>query len=149
MSGAVIDSRVIARVRRFAEDPAHWYRPELAWCQPGADVPEHLIPGNIPGHVAELGPCRAVFSWSQNPGDRLMARHLSISGSGPGLYPSPAAAFAVATLFGFTGGEPSGSPVTLRPGADWYMGQGGLWEGRGVIIIGQPIPAVELGSVVA
>lgn len=142
MSGAVIDSRVLARVRAYAEDEAHWYFPEREWAVSGR-APDDVIPGNIPGHVAELGPSRAVFSWTQTPNGNMW-RHLSMSGGAPEKYPTPAAAFTVATMLGFTGGLPQGSPLTQKPGPDWAIQEGGLWSGRGVIVIAQPIPLDEV-----
>jgi hypothetical protein len=142
VSGAVIDSRVLARVRAYAEDPAHWYEPKREWVESG-QVPDELIPGNIPGHVAQLGPSRAVFSWTRGFHGELV-RHLSVSGGALEKYPTPHAAFTVATMLGFTGGKPEGAPITLGPGSDWLIAQGGMWNGRGVITIAQPIPPEEV-----
>jgi hypothetical protein len=74
-----------------------------------------LIPGDDPGHVANLSTYRCVFTFT-HLNDRVH-RHLTISVPRPGMYPNMIAAFMIAELFGFTGyneQEPG------RPGPDWY-----------------------------
>lgn len=77
-----------ARVVAYAMD--HPYRPRAGGRPPGDD----------PGHVAMLNTYRAVFSFTELSGATF--RHLTVSVPGE-RYPNPAAAFAIADLFGFTG----------------------------------------------
>lgn len=75
-----------ARVLAYAE--AHPYRP-------GGPVP-----GDDPNFVARFGTYRAVFTFTHSNG--FVYRHLSVSVPSA-KYPNPAAAFMIASLFGFTG----------------------------------------------
>jgi hypothetical protein len=78
----------VARVRAHAE--ANPYRP--------------VASGNVPGDdrrfVAHLGSYRCVFTYTHSDGG--VWRHLSVSVPSKN-YPNPAACFAIADLFGFTG----------------------------------------------
>ena len=58
------------------------------------------IPGDDPNLVAEFDTYRAVFTFTHSGG--AIYRHLSLSVPGT-KYANPAAAFAIASLFGFTG----------------------------------------------
>lgn len=66
------------------------------------------VPGDDPGHVAELNTFRAVFSFTVMQGQTF--RQLSISVPG-GLWPNPWAVCMIAELFGFTGWD----GVTVDP----------------------------------
>jgi hypothetical protein len=78
----------IARVVAYAMD--HPYIPG----------PRAPVPGDDPHFVAHLNTYRAVFTFTHSAGK--VYRHLSISVPGKG-YPNPAAAFLIASEFGFTG----------------------------------------------
>ena len=72
-------------------------------------------PGDNPNFVAEFGTYRAVFTFTH--ADGLIYRHLSISVPGT-KFPNPAAAFMIATLFGFTGWD---ERTIHRPPEGWLM----------------------------
>ncbi len=78
-----------ARVLAYAD--AHHYRPGRRG---------QTTPGDDPNFVAKFGTYRAVFTFTH--ADGLVYRHLSISVPSA-KFPNPAAAFMIASLFGFTG----------------------------------------------
>jgi hypothetical protein len=77
----------ISRVREYAEEN-HYY----------ALVDD--VPGNNENYVCFLGRNRCVFTFTHLNG--RVCRHLTISVPSD-KYPNPAAAFMIATEFGFTG----------------------------------------------
>ncbi len=91
----------VARVKAHAE--ANHYRP-------GGSTP-----GDDPRFVAKLGTYRAVFTYTHDSSDDVY-RHLSVSVPSH-KYPNPAAVYAIADLFGFTGYD---SDKPERPGP-WMM----------------------------
>jgi hypothetical protein len=76
----------VARVVEYAEAHHH--------------IPGEFVPGDNPNFVTTLDTYRCVFTFTHNSGK--VWRHLSISVPSE-KYPNPAAAFMIATLFGFTG----------------------------------------------
>lgn len=121
----------IADVLRYAE--AHQ--------QPaGSDY----VPGDHAGHVCRLGDYRCVFSFTETEQIRSTDaflivekyRHLSISvdGSAPRTGAHPAAAFMIATEFGFTGWD--GATWTHAPDG-WQIGLDKLPDDRSVVILAQ------------
>ena len=88
----IIDDAAKAKVAAVvAHAEAHPYRPFT----PGAKTP-----GDDDRFVARLGSYRCVFTYTHSDGG--VWRHLSISVPSK-KYPNPAAAFAIADMFGFTG----------------------------------------------
>lgn len=93
-------------LRRFAEDPANWYR--------YGQTSE--VPGNNPNYVLETAfGYRAVFTITHAPDHQPKPfRHLSISVSGD-EYPNPTAVFTIAHYLGFTGAVLQ-KDVAVEPG---------------------------------
>jgi hypothetical protein len=90
----IIDDAAKAKAARVLDyAAAHHYRPGR---------PGQTTPGDDPNFVAHFGTYRAVFTYTQEPRSARVYRHLSISVPGK-KYPHQAAAFMIATLFGFTG----------------------------------------------
>lgn len=103
-----IKSRIAAQVE-WANRPENRYRA-------GVD-PEP--PGDNPACIMNLEHgFRVVYSRTLAP-DGSEWRHLSISVEGT-KYPNQMAAYSIATLFGFTGGEQV-EDVTVKPGEDWMF----------------------------
>lgn len=80
----------VQRVRDFAIDPKHWYRPNK----------DARVPGDDYRFVANLNSYRCVFTITEQNG--VAWRHLSISVPSEN-FPHPIAAYTIAELFGFTG----------------------------------------------
>lgn len=121
MRALIIDD--VARadvVRVLAHAAEHHYRP----------APSARPPGDDDGLIANLGTYRCVFSFTHVDG--IIWRHITISVPGKD-YASPAAAFMIADLFGFTGYDEK-SPS--RPGSDW---QAGVNEHDHCVAILQPV----------
>jgi len=90
------------------------------------------IPGHDPRFVLQVpNGYRCVFSFTQAP-DGSLWRHLTVSVDGKG-YPHPAAAFMLASVFGFTGYD------VARPGKpppqDWIFSAN---EGEHCVVVAQP-----------
>lgn len=92
----------VARVKAYAE--AHHYRP-----------PSKFTPGDNPKFVARLNTYRAVFTYTHSNG--VVYRDLSVSVPSKKL-PNPAAVWAIADMFGFTGYD---IEKLSEPGADWML----------------------------
>jgi hypothetical protein len=93
----------VARVKAYAE--ANHYYPS----------PGQPIPGDNPNYVVNLSTYRTVFTYTHAGG--VVYRDLSVSVPSTKL-PNPAAVFAIADMFGFTGYNPS-NPT--KPGEDWFF----------------------------
>jgi hypothetical protein len=91
----------VARVKAHAE--AHHYYPGRA------------TPGDDPKFVARLSSYRAVFTYTH--ADGMVYRDLSVSVPSKKL-PNPAAVFAIAGMFGFTGYDIT-NPT--EPGTGWLL----------------------------
>ncbi len=122
MRALVLNDEITQKIKTqvaWANDPANWYQPEKD-AEPPGDNPAYVM-------MLEVG-YRVVYTMTVAKGQRF--RHLSISVDGP-KFPSPEAAFTIATLFGFTRGiEENG--VTMKIGKDWMMQMG--VDGRSVVI---------------
>lgn len=106
MRPLIIDGKARAKVAKvLAHAEKHHYYPEK--------LP--LPPGNDPNFVTHLSTYRCVFSFTHIKGH--IYRHLSISVPSK-KFPNPAAAFAIADLFGFTGYDEKHLDV---PGLDWMI----------------------------
>ncbi|SRR6266702_204536 len=106
MRPLVIDdtARAIA-ARVLAHAKAHHYRPG----------PGQMAPGDDNRFVARLGTYRAVFSFTHSDGG--VWRQLSVSVPST-KFPNPAAVFAIADLFGFSGYD---EKVFMKPGPNWMI----------------------------
>ena len=78
----------------------------------------HAPPGGDPRFVAHLSTYRAVFTYTHFGG--MVYRDLSVSllSNSPYPLPNPAAVFAIADMFGFTGYNIN-NPTT--PGINWFL----------------------------
>lgn len=125
----LIDDAAKAEVQRvldFAEMPENWYRPGRT----------AVIPGDDPRFVAHLTDgFRAVFTITK-ASDGLVLRHLSISIDGT-KFPNIAAAFEIATMFGFNGWD--GRTIDRLP--DGWMAQ--VNEAEHCVVLGQPYEKVS------
>lgn len=104
----------VSRIREHADKPENLYRPG----QP--------IPGDDPAFVLHSGHFKVVYSRTQGPGTPVF-RHLSVSTSHAGRYPSVVVVATLCHLFGFTGAplSPDGTTATGL-GRDWvYFKDGG------------------------
>lgn len=116
MRALLIGGETKAEVRRvldFAEKPENYYIV-------GADgFTFQRPPGDDPRHVAHLPVgFRAVFSITKATAEGgKLYRHLSVSIQGP-KWPNPAAAFMIASLFGFPGYDERNAS---KPGPDWIL----------------------------
>jgi hypothetical protein len=119
----IIDDEARAKVAKVIEHASkHHYRP-------GAGMPP---PGDDPRFTVKLNTYRVVFSFTVNPGDGLLWRHLSISVPGP-RFPNPAAAFMIAELFGFTGWDQR----TIDRFPQEWIGQ--VNEQEHAVVVAQPV----------
>jgi hypothetical protein len=108
MRALIIDDATrseVARVVSYAMD--HPYFPAIGG---------KLVPGDDPGHVANLDTYRCVFTFT-HIGGRVL-RHLTISIPRPGMLPNVIAAFFIAELFGFTGYN---IEEASKPGPEWLI----------------------------
>jgi len=92
---------------------------------PGVDP----TPGDNPKFVLNLGAYRCVFTFTESHG-RLW-KHLSVSIPRKGKFPNPAAAFTLATEFGFTGWD----GVTIDKIPDGWLGD--IDDERNCIVLAQ------------
>jgi hypothetical protein len=107
-----------ARVLAYAD--SHHYHPGR---------PGQTTPGDNPNFVANFDTYRAVFTYTH--GDGLIYRHLSVSVPSK-KFPNPAAAFMIATLFGFTGWD---ERTIDRPPEGWQID---VSDKEHCIVLGQP-----------
>jgi len=118
MSALFIDDVAKKRahdIALFAARPENWYRSgESTWS-----------PGERSEYVATFQSYRCVFTFTVMRGG--LYRHLSVSvpRRRPGALPHPFALFAIASLFGFTGGKTEDAvavdPPIVGPGDDWLI----------------------------
>jgi hypothetical protein len=101
----------VARVVAYAMDHPYFPNRSVDIAKGGS-----LIPGDDPGHVANLNTYRCVFTFT-HIGGRVL-RHLTISIPRAQHFPHPIAAFMIAELFGFIGYD---EKKPDRPGPDWYV----------------------------
>jgi hypothetical protein len=113
MRPLLIDEKVLAAVmtvREHAEAPENLYVPGQSPQPPGDDA-RHVV-------LIPVG-FRCVFSITRRLADAGLYRHLTISVEAGDRYPNEAAAFMLASMFGFTGWDERALRV---PGADWKFG---------------------------
>jgi hypothetical protein len=125
MRALIIDDHARAEIKRVIKyAKAHHYRKG------------DPVPGENENFVTKLGTYRCVFTFTVGEDDKTgpaLFRHLSISIPVEGQYPHPAAAFTIATLFGFTGWD---GKTTDEIPHNWA---GGADEEEGCVVLIQPI----------
>jgi hypothetical protein len=115
----------VQRVRNWAEQPAHYYRPRK----------DARVPGDDYRFVVHLNSYRCVFTISED-GEGKLWRHLSMSVPSSD-YPNPFAVYSVAELFGFTGWNGK----SLEPPGGWVMR---VDKDDHCIALGQPYEKAEV-----
>jgi hypothetical protein len=110
----------IKHLVNFAKQPEAWYiMGKSPW-----------IPGDNPEYVLHVDSYRCVFTYTLDP-DGNVYRHLSISV--PENYPNPIAAFQIAAMFGFTGGQEE-EGICTGAGDNWLMN---VNEDEGCVVLAQ------------
>jgi hypothetical protein len=122
-----------AALRRFAEQPEHWYRPGIT-----------PVPGTDRRHVVQSGDVQACFSWTVAPFGLL--RHLSVSirawhEGHRTLYAKDEYVFTLAHLLGFTGAEPDARGIVMKPAPTWRTG---MQPEEGTVVVQELIELEEL-----
>jgi hypothetical protein len=111
----------VARVREWAEQPVHFYRPGI----------DSTVPGDLPEFRCFLHHgFRCVYTITESNGVRY--RQLSISVTGDN-YPNPIAAYTIAHLFGFTGWDGKSD----QPPESWM---GAVNQKEHCVVLAQPLP---------
>lgn len=130
MYALVIDDESKAAAQKladFAAEKENWYRPGDDW-----------FPGQKPEYTLVLSDhYRVCFSWTADPSNEFVYRHLTMSVPGDKM-PHPVAVFTIARMLGFTGTE---DEVVTNPPENWIVGVHPYEEG--VIIVAEPIEGVK------
>lgn len=107
------NKRIAQGLAEFASREENRFIPGCGW-----------LPGYRPEFVRTIDTYRCVFTLTQFPDAVAIFRHLSISvpeGNCRHVLPNLAAAFTVASWFGFTGGEELESGIVIAPAPDWIV----------------------------